>query len=164
MTKRQVIYERGPFSNCWAILANGSSCSYYCQRKQKFKCRVFLILLIETSINMLRNNYKRFKNAIIDLIPQNWPKIVPTNSLNVMIQLAFLRWVRVWFKAYGSERQEFSHRFRSTVVTSWFGQLFVLLTGDFFRPPSRRVYKLWSSDSDGCRWVRPSLTLDAPSS
>jgi len=35
---------------------------------------------------------------------------------------SLLRWVRIRFKAYGSERQ-FSHRFRSPVVTTLFGQL-----------------------------------------
>jgi len=52
----------------------------------------------------------------------------------VTIQLAFLRWVRFWFKAYGSEGQEFSPRFHNHCGHQLFAQLFVLLTGEFFRP------------------------------
>jgi len=40
-----------------------------------------------------------------------WP--FPLNpSQDVTIQLAFLRWVRLWFQAYGFERHEFSRRFQ----------------------------------------------------
>jgi hypothetical protein len=52
----------------------------------------------------------------------------------VMIQLVFLRWARALSKAYESERPEFSYRFRSTEIISWFGRLFVLLAGEFFVP------------------------------
>jgi len=65
------------------------------------------------------------------------------------IHLAFLRWVRVRIKAYGSERQELSHRFKSAVVTSWFAQLFVLLAGEFLAPHSaaRNLSTLYTHDS-----------------
>jgi hypothetical protein len=68
----------------------------------------------------------------------------------VTIQLAFLRWVRAWFKAYyyGSERQEFSHTDSKTLrVTSWFRQLVIFLTEEFsFSSPFllRGIYLIYS--------------------
>ena len=58
----------------------------------------------------------------------------------------------VLIQRYGSGRQEFSHRFRSIVVTSWVGQRFVLLTKEFFCPPScckEFIYLIYSAPAEG---------------
>jgi len=59
-----------------------------------------------------RKGRGRIRQCLVKWVGYAQPTWEPLEALvnTVTIQLAFLRWVRVWIKAYGSERQEFSHR------------------------------------------------------
>jgi len=74
-------------------------------------------------------------------------------SILVTIHLAFLRWVRVRIKAYGSERQWFSHTFTSTVVTSWICTTVCITDWGVLRPPSCCEESIYPNSQD------PSLFL-----
>jgi len=76
------------------------------------------------------------------------------NGINVTAQRGFLRWIQFWFKLIDLRDKSPHTGFRITVVTSRFGQLFVLLTGEFFR---------LSPCCEGFIYLLRSETLHVPS-